>query len=156
MATSPDFFLHATQTKEKLMVEIVVLVGCVRLQQNWRSLAWQCNAGIHGENESSNFAQLQRSAHYRCLKLKYCLTSYHQITSKQRCLLKARGNISIPFLLLATWSFLLWLFQSHKVSVCQNCAKITRAIGAYDECCFNRRNAYKWCKRIYDFTHTHG
>ena len=48
------------------------------------------------------------------------------------------------------------LLQGMKSQVCQNCAKITRMRGAYEECCANENNAYSWCKRIFDFTNPLG
>lgn len=40
--------------------------------------------------------------------------------------------------------------------ICQNCAKITRAPHAYRKCCVNRRNAFMWCERIYEFSNSLG
>lgn len=41
--------------------------------------------------------------------------------------------------------------SGYRSRVCQNCAKITRAPTAIEECCSNRHNAFNWCRRLYDF-----
>lgn len=69
------------------------------------------------------------------------------------------GDVSVSILLKLfhfQFSFNCCIFLQEKTRVCQNCIKITRAIGAYEACCTNKRNAFKWCKRIFDFTHPQG
>lgn len=42
--------------------------------------------------------------------------------------------------------------DSSRVRICEHCLKITRRPQAYENCCFDRNNAFGWCERIYSFT----
>ena len=48
------------------------------------------------------------------------------------------------------------LFQPKHVRICEHCLKITRAPQAYQECCQDKDNAFNWCARIYNYSHSHG